>query len=137
MQILNRKKINIKDEVMYEFKIYANRGEDFRTLQYFYDGDKKFRVFTSEVVERKNLIPIYKVIARYKPQNTIKNYDSLDFLFRVRRIERTDQETIEIIKQNGKTIITLDSPEQCLQEFLMLKQIQKEAMSSDEFSELR
>ena len=129
-------KIQIKDTPMYEFEIRADKGEQFiEDSCYYFDG-KKFKVFSSEKFG-SILNPIYRVVAKYKPQITKLNYDNVDWLFRVNNLERTDQLTITIKMQGGESIVTLDTPEECLKEFLLLKILQKEAMSNEEFYELR
>jgi len=136
MIILNTMNIEIKGESMFEFEIRANNGEDFKEDSLFYVGNKKFKVFESQKFGPL-LAPVYRVVAKYKPQITKFNYDSVDWMFNVHSLERIDALTIAIVKQNGRTIITLDTPEECLQEFLLLKILQKEVMSNEEFYELR
>lgn len=136
MKVLEVNKTDVKDVPMRRFIIRADKGEDFRPLSLFYHEGKKFKVFDSYQIESPDVIKHYEVIAKYKPQLTKYNYDNIDFLFGG-NIERINETQIEIRSYCVTTIITLDSPKECLKEYLMLQNIKKEAVSSDEFAKLR
>ena len=136
MIVLNMMPIQIKGTPMQEFEIRANHGEDFQENTYMKIGSERYKIFESQK-HGTLLAPVYRVVAKYKPQVTKFNYDSVNWMFNVISLERVDALTIAINMQQGKSVITLDTPEECITEFLLLKTLQKEAMSNEEFYELR
>jgi len=122
---------------MSKFTIRADHGEDFKENTFLYVGGEKYKVFESWKSGKNILDPIYTVIAKHKPQLTKFNYDLTDFVFEVVDIERIDQLTISINKHHGHSIVTLETPEECLKEFLLLKVLRGEANGNQEFYELR
>jgi len=123
--------------IMDSFSIRAYQGEEFKENTYFYYKGEKYKVFESQQKYGSVLNPTFDVIAKHKPQLTKFNYDDTNFFFEVTGIERITQLEIVIHKQNSTSTITLETPAECLNEFLMLKQLQKEANGNEEFYKLR
>jgi len=137
MRIIDKETDNIKGQKMHVFTIYADLGEDFKEQQYFYANGKRFKIFTSEKFDdRVDIIPTYEVYAVYKPQPTKFNYDNTNW-FNVFSLERINTTQIEVKSHLMTSIITLENPKECLQEYLQLLQLLREGGSSDEFAELR
>ena len=137
MRIISKEaRVEFDEVTLHCFKLYGNKGEDFREGSTFYIDDKKFKIFTSKRVDDDPMNPLYVVLAVYKPQTTKFNYDWCNWLH-VSRIERTSPTEIIIKQQRVQTTITFDNAKECLKEYLLLQNLWREGCSSDEFAKFK
>lgn len=131
MIVLSRKKIEVNDVNFHEFMINGNYGEDFSHFAIFFHEGKKFKAYHS-VLTTGGLDRIYRVVGKYMPQTTKHNYDNTNF-FQVSSIIREDALTVIMKRSRMRTVITFESAEECLAEYLALKTLHKEASSNEKY----
>ena len=100
-------------------------------LTFFYKGIK-YKVLENEKKNIDNLNKEFICLCKPMPRTTIHNYDDIDFLH-INKIEREDPYTIILHYNHMKSLIKLKSPKECLNEFIGLRKMQREAMSSEEY----
>ena len=109
--------------------ITTNGSIEIRPNIYVFTSNKKYQIKECFIKNYDDIPRKYKVVMEYKPKLTKNNYDSLDFMH-VYKIERSEKTQIKIYLPNLTQKMDFDSSEECLNEFLQLKKMQKEALSS-------
>ena len=91
--------------------------------------DKRYIIRESKCRDFNTVPRVYDIILEHKPQMTKNNYSAINFMH-VFEITRESPRMLHIHQHQLVTQVVFDTPEECLNEFLQLKKMHKEALSS-------
>ena len=110
--------------------LIPDKGEDLKETKVIKLNERRFEVKKSLKSMMQEIPYKYTVELKEIIKQTAGNYESINFLW-IEKIERTSIKTIRITQPRITTDITFDNSEECLQEFLLLRNMQKEALSNE------
>ena len=110
-------------------QISSNGEVEIRNRMKVFIEDKEYRIVESKVKNYDDIPRIYNVLLKLLPKKTKYDYNNINFM-NVYKIERASKKLIKIYQHQITSEIYFNDSEECLNEFLQLKKIQKEALSS-------
>ena len=126
MRVLELNKI---EGNMYKSVLIGDHCEWFTKNSTIFIDNEKYKIKETKCRGFDRVPRVYDIILEHKPQLTKFNYNSIEFLH-ISKIERIEGKKIQIRTHQIIMELPFDSAEECLNEFLQLKKMHKEALSS-------